>query len=41
MSYLGIDVGTTGCKVVAFDEEGKIVASPIESILFITRRRAG
>ena len=26
MSYLGIDVGTTGCKVVAFDEEGKIVA---------------
>jgi xylulokinase len=27
MSLLGIDVGTTGCKAVAFDETGKIVAS--------------
>ncbi len=26
MSYLGIDVGTTGCKVIAFDEEGAILA---------------
>lgn len=26
LSYLGIDVGTTGCKVIAFDEEGRTVA---------------
>jgi len=26
MVYLGLDVGTTGCKVIAFDEGGKIVA---------------
>ncbi|MCX7730958.1 MAG: FGGY family carbohydrate kinase [Candidatus Caldatribacterium sp.] len=26
MSYLGIDVGTTGCKVIAFDEEGTVLA---------------
>jgi xylulokinase len=26
VSYLGIDVGTTGCKVIAFDEEGNIRA---------------
>jgi xylulokinase len=27
MSFLGIDLGTTGCKAVAFDEDGKILAS--------------
>jgi xylulokinase len=27
MSYLGIDVGTTGCKAVAFDEDGHILAA--------------
>ncbi|MGI6456442.1 MAG: FGGY-family carbohydrate kinase [bacterium] len=27
MSLLGIDVGTTGCKAVAFNEEGKILAT--------------
>jgi xylulokinase len=27
MSLLGIDLGTTGCKAVAFDEGGKILAS--------------
>ena len=27
MSLLGIDVGTTGCKAVAFDESGRIIAS--------------
>ncbi len=27
MSLLGIDVGTTGCKAVAFDEEGRLLAS--------------
>lgn len=26
MSLLGIDVGTTGCKVIAFSEEGEILA---------------
>lgn len=26
MSYLGIDIGTTGCKVIAFDERGSILA---------------
>ena len=27
MSYLGLDVGTTGCKAVVFDEHGKQIAS--------------
>ncbi len=27
MSYLGIDVGTTGCKVIAFDGDGTILAT--------------
>src|SRR5258706_13120590 len=27
MSLLGIDVGTTGCKAVVFDEGGKILSS--------------
>ncbi|MEW6510952.1 MAG: FGGY-family carbohydrate kinase [Bacteroidota bacterium] len=27
MSLLGIDIGTTGCKAVAFDREGKQIAS--------------
>ena len=27
MSLLGLDVGTTGCKAVAFDLEGKVLAS--------------
>ena len=27
MSLLGIDIGTTGCKVVAFNNEGKTVAA--------------
>ena len=27
MSLMGIDVGTTGCKAVAFDLEGKILSS--------------
>ena len=26
MSLLGIDVGTTGCKVIAFREDGEILA---------------
>ncbi len=27
MSFLGIDVGTTGCKAVAFDEDGRLLAA--------------
>jgi len=27
MSYLGLDVGTTGCKAVIFDEDGRQIAS--------------
>ena len=27
MSFLGIDIGTSGCKSVAFDERGRIIAS--------------
>jgi xylulokinase len=30
MSLLGIDVGTTGCKAVAFSSEGKVLASAYE-----------
>jgi xylulokinase len=30
MSLLGIDVGTTGCKAVAFSPEGKVLASAYE-----------
>ncbi|MEI6157998.1 MAG: FGGY family carbohydrate kinase, partial [Atribacterota bacterium] len=26
MSSLGIDVGTTGCKVIGFDEKGYVIA---------------
>ena len=26
MSLMGIDVGTTGCKVVAFDQSGAVLA---------------
>ena len=27
MSTLGLDVGTTGCKAVVFDAEGRLLAS--------------
>ncbi|GAH99738.1 unnamed protein product [marine sediment metagenome] len=27
MSLLGIDIGTTGVKAIAFNEEGKVLAS--------------
>lgn len=30
MSLLGIDVGTTGCKAVAFSEDGRIISSSYE-----------
>ena len=30
MSLMGLDIGTTGCKAVAFDERGKILSSAYE-----------
>ena len=27
MNYMGVDIGTTGCKAVVFDDSGKMVAS--------------
>lgn len=27
MSYIGLDIGTTRCKAVAFDEEGRTIAT--------------
>ena len=34
LSYLGIDVGTTGCKVIAFDEEGRTVAQAYRAVSY-------
>jgi sugar (pentulose or hexulose) kinase len=31
VSYLGIDVGTTGCKVIAFTRDGQQLARAIEN----------
>lgn len=36
--FLGIDVGTTGCKVVLIDEEGKLVAHAVEEYPLFTPR---
>lgn len=36
--FLGIDVGTTGCKVVLIDEEGKLVARAVEEYPLFTPR---
>ena len=33
MSYLGIDIGTSGCKAVAFDAEGKMLGGAHRSYL--------
>ena len=27
MSYMGVDLGTSGCRVIAIDEKGEIIAS--------------
>lgn len=35
---MGIDVGTSGCKVVAFTEDGEILASGYEEYPFLTPR---
>lgn len=36
MSLMGIDVGTTGCKAVAFDHDGKILASSYREYPLVT-----
>lgn len=36
--FLGIDVGTTGCKVVLVDEEGKLVGRDVEEYPLYTPR---
>ena len=38
MALVGIDVGTSGCKVVAFTEGGEILASGYEEYPFLTPR---
>ncbi len=38
MNYLGVDIGTTGCKALAFDGEGRLLASAYrEYPLHLTR----
>ena len=36
MSYIGIDVGTTGCKALAFDEDANILASAYREYALIS-----
>lgn len=36
MSYLGIDIGTSGCKAVAFDAEGKMLGGAHRSYMLKT-----
>ena len=38
---LGIDIGTSACKVAVFGEDGDVLASPISHIRYITRKKAG
>jgi len=38
LALVGIDVGTSGCKVVAFTEGGEIIASGYEEYPFLTPR---
>lgn len=38
MSLMGIDLGTTGCKVIAFDLEGRIIAHAYREYPLIHRR---
>ncbi|MEN2974576.1 MAG: xylulokinase [Candidatus Caldarchaeales archaeon] len=37
-AFLGIDVGTTGCKIIAIDEEGKVLDSEIVEYPIYTPR---
>ncbi len=36
MSYMGLDVGTTGCKAVAFSEEGRLLAAAYREYELLT-----
>ena len=38
MAYLGIDLGTTGCKAVIFDEEGKALSSAYREYQIISEK---
>ncbi|MCK5380057.1 MAG: hypothetical protein KAJ81_01220, partial [Candidatus Latescibacteria bacterium] len=38
MSLLGIDVGTTGCKAVAFNVEGRMLASAYQEYPLLSPR---
>ena len=33
--FLGIDVGTTGCKAILVDENGELIAKGVEEYPFI------
>jgi len=37
--YMGIDIGTSGCKAVIFDENGKQVSFVISGSLIIEVRK--
>lgn len=39
MSYLGLDIGTTGCKAVIFDEQGKQLACAYREYAVISEHR--
>ena len=36
MSLIGLDVGTTGCKVILFDEAGQILAQASREYSILT-----
>ena len=38
---LGIDIGTSACKVAVFEKSGMVVAAANGDIRFTIRRRAG
>ena len=38
MSYIGLDVGTTGCKAVVFDARGRQLASASREYATLTPR---
>ena len=41
-SYLlGIDIGTSECKVAVFDRNGKVLAAAVVTIRYIIRRKDG
>ena len=38
---LGIDIGTSACKVAVFEKSGTVVAAPMVIIRYIIRKKAG